>query len=148
MVEKLGENAADAAPDAQLLWVPIRADYEAGALTRNAICRKYGIDLPRLLERATTSKWVRADSDVLDRRILINQLLALLELQINQLEITMTNAGEKEVAVLAKLSAGLEKLIAMDKAEAASRTTEQTETREIQDIRIKLAKRIDALTKG
>ena len=51
------------------------------------------------------------------------------------------------MAVLNKLATSLEKLIAMDKAEAGNKAAE-TETREMRDIRVKLAKRINALTKG
>lgn len=134
-------------PGADLFWAPIRVDFEGRGMTRNGICEKYGISMDLLLGHANASKWQRDQPELLDRRILINQLLALLERQIKQVNEAMTSTGEKEVAVLTKLAASLEKLIAMDKAEAGHKG-EETETREMRDIRIKLAKRIDALTKG
>lgn len=126
-------------------WAPVRADYEARYISRYAICLKYNIPMAELLERADKNKWQRADSDAVDRHILINQLLVLLQRQINQLELSMVEA-DKETAVLAKLAANLEKLIAMEKA--AGGASQAEETREMQDIRKKLAKRIDALTRS
>ena len=139
----MDEQTCDA--PARTEWAPVRADYEARYISRYAICLKYQIPMAELLERAEKNKWQRDDSDAVDRQILINQLLVLLQRQINQLEQSMSGS-DKETAVLAKLSANLDKLIAMEKA--AGRTSEAQETREMQDIRQKLAKRIDALTKG
>lgn len=152
MIEKLGEaerqtNETELAIPADIAWAPIRIDYEARGLTLNAVSEKHGVPLDRLQDHARKAKWQRDDSDVTDRRILINQLLALLERQIKQVNDEMKTTGEKEVAVLNKLATSLEKLIAMDKAEASQKAG-GTETREMADIRIKLAKRINALTKG
>lgn len=146
MVEEVGGTPARTRGQARLK--KIRADYEGRALTLNAISRRYEMSLPQLLEHARAQQWQRPDSDLADRRILINQLLGLLERQIEQLDMTVATTGDKDVAVLNKLAASLEKLIAMNKAEASGKDADDAESDEVRDIRIKLAKRIDALTKG
>lgn len=142
MVDKLGSKRSAAA------WRAIRSDYESATLTLNTICQNHALSLRELLARAKTSGWRRDGADAIDRRILINKLLGLLERQIEQLDVsTVTPTSDKDVAVLNKLAASLEKLIAMEKAETSG-TRADEETDEVRDIRIKLAKRIDALTKG
>lgn len=143
MVDKLGSKRSAAA------WKAIRADYESATLTLNSICQIHSLALQDLLARAKASGWRRDGADAIDRRILINKLLGLLERQIEQLDLTaVAPTSDKDVAVLNKLAASLEKLIAMDKAEASGNRADDEETDEVRDIRIKLAKRIDALTKG
>lgn len=53
----------------------------------------------------------------------------------------------KEVTVLGNLARNLDKLIALEKADATGRSS-APETAEMREIREKLAKRIDELTKG
>ena len=137
---------AEPVPLPEIDWAAVRVDYEQLAITRNAVCRKHKISMGQLLERAWKARWERPDGELTDRNILINKLLALLEAQLDQLEQTMSAAVDKEVNVLGGLAKNLKELIGMQKAERGGKT-DDAETREMQDIRRKLAKRIDALTK-
>jgi len=143
----MDEPSAAALPGPEIDWAAVRIDYEELAMTRNAVCRKHGIAMAQLLQRAWASRWERPDSELIDRNILINKLLALLEAQLDQMEQAMGGAVDKEVNVLGGLAKNLKELIGMQKAERGGRD-DDAETREMQDIRRKLAKRIDALTKG
>ncbi|MDB5623366.1 MAG: hypothetical protein JWR39_1929 [Devosia sp.] len=141
------DEASAAPPLPEPDWAAVRIDYEQLALTRNAVCRKHQISMAQLLERAWKSRWERPDGDLTDRNILINKLLALLEAQLDQMEQTMSGAVDKEVNVLGGLAKNLKELIGMQKAERGGKE-DDAETREMQEIRRKLAKRINALTKG
>lgn len=126
-------------------WDAARRDYESDALTTIGICKKYGIAHDVLAVHARRAKWhTEHRSGGLDRSILIRQLFGVLETQIKHLEgVEMTTTGEKEVAVLGKLAATLEKLIEID-AKATIRKPGAAQTKEMQDLRNKLVKRIEA----
>jgi hypothetical protein len=128
-------------------WVPIRKDYEAGLMTRNAVADRYSLSLEQLEEHARKNKWVRLHSDITDRRILIFKLMALLERQIDQVGEHMKTEGKREAAVLTSMVRDLDKLIAIEKAEAGQAQRE-TQSKEMQDLQRKLEKRINAITKG
>jgi hypothetical protein len=132
---------------AAIAWAPIRMDYEAGLLTRNAVARKYAIALPLLERQARASKWARPHSDITDRRILIFKLLGLLERQMDQVDEQMKSGSAGEVKVLTNMVRDLDKLIEIEKAEAGQ-LVQDTETKEMRDIQRKLEKRINAITKG
>src|SRR5690606_38202562 len=81
-------------------WDEVRRDFEAGALTRNAVAKRYRMPFNRLVEYAAANKWVRPDTDAVDRRILIFKLLALLEHQIDLVSEQMDKDGKHEAGVL------------------------------------------------
>lgn len=130
------------APD--LDWDAVRHDYESDALTTIGICKRYGIGHDVLAAHARRARWFGEHrTDGLDRTILIRQLFGVLETQIKHLEgIEMTTTGEKEVAVLGKLAATLEKLIEID-GKAATKRPSPAQTKEVQEFRNKLVKRIE-----
>jgi hypothetical protein len=134
---------------AQSIWNLARRLWEAASCTRAGIARRCGIPYADLITRARENKWSdeRRNSST-DRMIIADRLLGLIELHIEAMEKRdMTESGEKEAAVLGKLTDTLGKLIAFAKAEARDPATE-LETTDMRDIRQQLAKRIDALTKG
>lgn len=128
-------------------WPGARGAWEARAGTRYGIARRFATTVAEVDARAAKSKWSeRAES--VDRLMLIDRLLGVLELQIEHLEkAEMTTNGEKEAAVLGRLTASLGKLITLANAEARG-TEAEVETAEMREIRNKLAERINALTKG
>jgi hypothetical protein len=140
-MDETGGNADD------IDWAPIRRDYEAGVMTRNAVARKHEITLGQIEQRARSSKWLRPNSAVLDRHILIFKLLALLERQIDQVDGMMNKGGAREVSVLTNMVRDLEKLIAIEKAEAGQ-APEGSQSKDMRDLQRKLEKRINAITKA
>ena len=131
-------------------WAAIRADYESREMTRTAICRKHAITMTALRERARGTRWEIADYTSIDRRILVDRVMALLERQIERAEIAMDRDEDrqmdKEAALLGNIARNLEKLIDLDRAQTTGREV-KAETAEMQDMRRKLAGRIDALVK-
>jgi hypothetical protein len=142
----IGMDEADDTVD-DVDWVAVRRDYEAGVLTRNSVAIKYGIARAQVELRAKVNKWKRPYSDITDRRILIFKLLALLERQIDQVDEQMRAGESREVKVLTDMVRDLDKLIAIEKAEA-SQQEHETESKEMQDLQRKLEKRINAITKA
>lgn len=127
-------------------WDRVRRDWDNPWLTTAKVARRNEVPQEDLLAHAVANKWPPRPSS-LDLQILIRQLLAVLELQIEHLEkVEMTKNGEKEAEVLGKLTANLGKLIDLAKVEARGPAGE-TETAEMRDIRERLAARINALTK-
>lgn len=128
-------------------WDEVRRDFEAGALTRNAVAKRYRMPFNRLVEYAAANKWVRPDTDAVDRRILIFKLLALLEHQIDLVSEQMDKDGKHEAGVLGNLVRDLDRLIGIEKAEARPKPA-ATDTREMEMLQRKLEKRIRAITRG
>ena len=128
-------------------WDAVRADYEGDGRTLDDICARHGISRSALSWRAKHHLWLQRNrTGNVDRPQIIKRMFRLLEMQVIQLEKTMTQTGEKEVAVLGKLASTLEKLIEIDNA--AAEAPKRTRTKEIHDLRNKLAQRIEQLMRA
>ncbi|MFD1252754.1 hypothetical protein DEVEQU_03864 [Devosia equisanguinis] len=130
-----------------IAWDAVRRDYEAGYLTCNTIARLHRLRRLQLDNHARKNKWDRAASMVLDRHILIQKLMALLERQMDILEDGMASGEKVESKVLSDLVRDLDKLIGIEKAEG-QRSGHDGETGEMRDLQRKLEARINALTKA
>ena len=129
-------------------WASVRSDYEAGLMTRNGIAHRYKLRRGQLDNRARVNKWVRpGSSEALDRQLLIARLLGLLERQIEFLEAEMQKGKGVESKVLGDLVRDLDKLIALERAEAPANGGSRNRG-EASEIRRKLEERINAITKG
>lgn len=129
-----------------ILWDLVRADYEAGTRTLNALARHHRIPREVIARRARQNHWVRPEGEGTDRRILIHKLQALLERMIDAMDESMNGESKQEAAVLSILVRDLEKLIGIEKSEAGRQGT--VVTREMRDIQKKLEERINAITKA
>jgi hypothetical protein len=130
-------------------WRAVRRSYEGGYCSRYGVARRYAIPFDDLLARAKANKWSEEKrSSSTDRMLLIERILGALEHQVAQMEMReMSPTGEKEAAVLGKLTNTLGTLIGLARAEAPD-PAGQLETAEMRDIRQQLSKRIDEITKG
>jgi hypothetical protein len=129
-------------------WAAIRSDYEAGGMKVMAVAVKHGVTVAALRAASKRAGWnLRRVASSTNRSSLISRMFRLLDRQITQLEATMAKSGDKEVAVLGNLARTLEKLIEIEDAEKPKRST-KAHSKDMQDIRRKLEKRIDDLTKG
>jgi hypothetical protein len=137
---------APAGPD----WAKIRADYQSREMTRFAICRKHDISRAALDARARDARWKIPNFDAIERRLLIDRVMGILEQQIElaekKIEEKEDRQMDKEAVLLGNIARNLEKLIDLDKAQAPGREV-KAETAEMQDMRRQLAGRIDALVK-
>jgi hypothetical protein len=136
----------DALPDAKA--EAVRIDYENTSIPVDDVCEKHGVPLARLYAMRDRWNWKgRQKPRAVNRTVLIGRMFGLLDNQLTLLEENMKSTGDKEVAVLGNLARTLEKLIEIQDAEKPKRST-KAHSRDMQDIRRQLEKRIDDLTKG
>ena len=133
--------------EATVDWAAVRDDYESKNGTILQICERHGITYGRFRGAFLREKWSRRNRRQVDRSALIEALYRALEKQIMRLGSRTKPTDIKEVTLLGNLARNLDKLIDLEKADAAGKSG-TSETAEMRDIRQKLAKRINELTKG
>lgn len=145
----MDENDPERNRDGDIVpWASVRADYEAGVLTCNGIAHRYKLRRGQLDARARANKWLRPGSvEALDRRLLIVRLLGLLERQMDMVEAELNKGSTVESKVLGDLVRDLDRLIALERAEARPTGTAHN-AGEASELRHKLEERINAITKG
>lgn len=134
-------------------WATVRADYEGIELTVDEIAEKYQITKYALYNQARDQGWNRRNHTVPDREEIIARMFRVLNQQVIDLENEMESmrkdkrrSGEKEVAVLGKLAANLEKLVAINVGDSGQQT--RPRTKQMDALRSKLIERIEQLKRG
>lgn len=128
-------------------WLAVRTAYEDNGETTGAIAKRFGIATRTLQNHVMEDGWRRRyERRQVDRATIITRMFRVLERQIVFMEENMTETGEKEVAVLGKLASTLEKLIQIDNA--AAETPKAEKTKDMVDLRNKLAERIEQLKRA
>ena len=153
MVAEMGFGAGQPRTPAQSeaereRWACVRADAEDDRLTESQICRKHKVTADEYRMRMRREGW-RVDhrEPELELAMLIRRLFVVVERHIERLEVVdMSETGEKEATVLSKIVATMDKLIEIRRQSAARRG--RHETREMQDLRNQMARRIDRLKRG
>jgi len=142
MVEELGDEAGSP-PEPN--WTTIQIEVRAATDTRLTICQRHEISLEQLAEHIRTHKWsVPEERSVEDRALLVRKLLVALETQLEGLKAgAMGETGDK-VAMLQKLTTTLDKLLEIERQVAGNRPPRR-QSREMQELRSKIAKRLDEL---
>lgn len=148
MVAELGDEAGG------LDEAGLRADYDAG-MTYVQLHAKYGVSSSQISWRVTTQGWPRRNrSRVVDRPLIITRMFRVLERQVIDLEMEMsdmarsgTRSGDREVALLGKLAGTLGKLMEFH-AEAGEGRRTKARTRQMTDVHHKLIERIEQLKRG
>ena len=127
-------------------WQAVRADYESRLGTVKGICASYRTTVSALTWRKNKEHWTpRRDRRSGDRQAIIARMFRLLLRHVKQLEgQSVTQTGEKEVAVLGKLASTLEKLIDIDDA-AAAPPRPAVQQQDMKELRHRLAIRIAQL---
>lgn len=142
MVEELGDEAGSP-PEPN--WTKVQIEVRAATDTRLTICQRHVISLEQLSEHIRTHKWsVPEERSVEDRALLVRKLLVGLETQLEGLKAgTMAETGDR-VAMLQKLTTTLDKLLEIERQVAGNRPPRR-QSREMQELRLKIAKRLDEL---
>ena len=142
MVEELGDEAGSP-PEPN--WTKVQIEVRAATDTRLTICQRHGISLEQLSEHIRTHKWsVPEERSVEDRALLVRKLLVGLETQLEGLKAgAMAETGDR-VAMLQKLTTTLDKLLEIERQMAGNRPPRR-QSREMQELRLKIAKRLDEL---
>ena len=139
--------------DDEAAFAAARIDYETGKGSQLEIAARYGVSLAALKWRIKRDLWkTRYRSKQVDRPQIIKRLFRVLELQVIDLEMEMSQmskdnrrSGQREVAILGRLASNLETLIKLD-GKAEQRPLPQRE-RDIEQLREKLAQRIENLVR-
>lgn len=118
----------------------MRADYE-GTTPLAAMSARYGVSRVRISQIAREQGWRLRRPRRVDKHDLTQRLLFMLDRQIMQLETTMTDPHDQS-AVLGKLAATLDRLIALDKATART-PGRRAESKVMRELRQKVAERLE-----
>jgi len=141
-------------PDQIARWRRIQTAYEAGELSVTEIATSFGVSRSRLLWRAKRDLWKRRNRTQTgaDRATIIRRLFRVLEMQVMHLEAEMddmnrneTRSGEREIELLGKLAANVDKLIKLETATARPEKEDGYTDQELAEMRDKLARRLDQL---
>ncbi len=133
-------------PERPRNWERVRATVEAGDRTRVSICREFRISRGELARRIKANKWdVPERDDALDRSLLLDGLFWALERQIDRMGTLELADATKEAAVLMRLASTLDDLVRLADKTAGSAPRSARQTKEMTELREKIARRIDEL---
>jgi hypothetical protein len=125
-------------------WDDVRAEYEGRQFVPAVICKRHGITLAQLRYRREVEGWLSARARIVRHDDLVARMLKVLDKQIRRLEMAMDEPIDKQANVLSTQVKTLEKLIEMG---AAGPNAEPASKKDEEDLRNKLAKRIEQFRK-
>jgi len=144
-------------PGEVALWRRVQLAYEAGEISVTDVAAAFGVSRSALQWRAKRDLWKRRNKTQTgaDRSSIIKRLFRVLEMQVMHLELEMdemtkteTRSGEREIELLGKLAANVERLTKLETATAKPEKDDGYTDQEVAEMRIKLAKRLDQLKRG
>ncbi|WP_108395755.1 hypothetical protein [Devosia submarina] len=121
-------------------WDDVRAEYEGRLFVPATICKRYGITIAQLRYRREMEGWLSARARIPRKEDMVAQMLKVLDKQLKRLESAVDEPIDKQANVLGTHVKTLEKLIEMG---AAKPNAEPASTKNMDDLRSKLAKRIE-----
>jgi len=133
-----GRFVADTAADIGV----VHRDYDDLTLTTNEVCIRNAISASTLHRLVRQYHWTPRAPHRIDPNDLVQRMLEMVEIQIADMETTMTQAGSAEATTLGKLVTTLDRLILIKNAQAKR---PRTASKEVRDLRAKLADRIAEL---
>lgn len=141
--EAQGTEAGSGTTPAEL--VALKDEYEGNIVPLAELHRKYEISGWRLRRYVARYRWRQRRPQRIDRNDLLERLFRLIDVQIQQLEKSMKNAGPDPAAALTRLVNSLDKLIAMKDAETKKHSTPKRASKAMVELRTKIAARIAEL---
>jgi hypothetical protein len=130
----------ETAGETRVRWDDVRAEYEGRQFVPAVICKRHGITLAQLRYRREVEGWLSARARIVRHDDLVARMLKVLDKQIKRLEMAMDEPIDKQANVLSTQVKTLEKLIEMG---AARPNAEPASKKDEEDLRNKLAKRIE-----
>lgn len=126
-------------------WTVVRREVTEAVETRLLICERHGITLEQLTEHIRTHKWdVPEDTSEADRLLLLRKLFVGLERQLARLREAMMAEPEDQVGSMQKLAATLTKLLELERRISGNKP-ERRQSRQMQELRARIAKRLEEL---
>ncbi|MBK8085950.1 MAG: hypothetical protein IPK28_20135 [Devosia sp.] len=127
-------------------WVAVARDLAAGSMTYTTLCRTHRISRRQLERRIRSSNWpapVRDDAH--DLALRIDALYTALEIHTERLtEVDMTSDIDRRAAVLGRLATTLDQLNRLE-ARAGARPKTPLQSKEVEVLKNRIAKRLEAL---
>ena len=139
--EPNGRFASGTKPDLDV----VRADYESGTLAIAEVAIKHSISASTLHRYVVQLGWTPRAPHRIDPNDLIMRMFSALDAQMRDLETTMKDANGSHAGMLAKLVTTLDKLIEIKDAEARKRRKGGHASKEVSELRAKIAARIEEL---
>jgi uncharacterized membrane protein YgaE (UPF0421/DUF939 family) len=124
-------------------WLAIRIAYEARDCTEEELRRQHGVTEGQIRYRREKENWVKRSTRKIERGTLITRMMSVLARQVSILERQMNGQIDKEAALLGTMTKTLEKLMELERADAAQRPSQK----DLTELRAKVAKRIEQLTR-
>jgi hypothetical protein len=122
--------------------VAMKADYENSRIRIPQLAAKYGMTRWTMYVIARQQGWRPRRPQRVDKHDLTQRLMRMLEREVEQLESAMKDQDTDQSAVLGKLAATLDRLIALDKATART-PAKRAESKVMQELRRKVAERLE-----
>lgn len=134
-------------------WAAVRDAYERTGTTTREIARTHGISVERLHEQKRIEGWRsrRPNAQRTHRGKLINRLLRLLDGQVREIEELFEREGalDRDAArLLESLTRTMDRLVALEDTERASRPGKRISKLEAADLRKRLADRMMRVEQG
>jgi hypothetical protein len=139
--DAIGRFRGEPAPDPEL----VRPDYEANVLSLPDVALKHGTNLTAIHRMAVRLGWRPRSPHRIDPADLINRMFAAIDTQMRELEVTQMKTQGAQAGVLAKLVSTLDKLIEIKDAEARRPKDQRRPSRQVVQLRAKIAERIAEL---
>ncbi len=121
----------------------VRHDYETTDLLLREIAQKFSISASTIQQWVRAENWKMRQPHRIDPNDLVARMLGLLDGQLADLEVVMTN-GATEVAMLSKLVTTLDRVLALKERSAK---TEKQPSRRVTILRSKIADRLAELNR-
>lgn len=127
----------------QVDWAAVRIAYEARDSTEAEIRALYGITENQLRYRREKENWTKRSARKVERGALIMAMMRVLARQIQLLGKQMNGPIDKQATLLGTMAKTLEKLMELEKLDAAQRPTQK----DLTELRSKVAKRLEQLSR-
>ena len=124
----------------QVRWDDVRAEYEGRLFVPATICKRHGITIAQLRYRRELEGWLSARARIPRKDDMVAHMLKVLDKQLKRLESAVDEPIDKQANVLGTHVKTPEKLIEMG---AARPNAEPASKKNMDDLRSKLAKRIE-----
>lgn len=130
-------------------WAAVRTEYEGRVGTLEDLARRWGVTKSAISYRAKKGLWrMRNKAVAASGPTLVARIFRLIERQIFQMEAMVTPMGESEAVILGRVATTIERLMEIDDKERTKRPARRAESKDLQEVRKKIAARLDQLNRG
>ena len=123
----------------------VKIDYEANVLTTNEVAIKHSISASSLHRMVVQNGWTPRAPHRIDPNDLVMRMFSALDTQLRDLETTTMDGNNSQAGMLARLVTTLDRLIEIKEVERRKRRSDGQASKEVTELRAKIAERIAEL---